>query len=59
MTHGGPGVATTVISYTIFQQGMLWYNWGMASALGVVLLFIVAVAGMLGLHLFRRYDITI
>ena len=59
MTHGGPGVATTVISYTIFQQGMLWYNWGMASALGVVLLLIVAVAGMLGLYLFRRYDITI
>lgn len=59
MTHGGPGVATTVISYTVFQQGMLWYNWGMASALGVVLLFIVAIVGMLGLYLFRRYDVTI
>lgn len=58
MTHGGPGVATTVISYTIFQQGMLWFNWGIASALGVVLMLIVAVIGIIGLALFRRYDVS-
>ena len=59
MTHGGPGLATTVISYTIFQQGMLWFNWGMASALGVCLIIIVAVVGIIGLGLFRRYDVSI
>lgn len=58
MTHGGPGVATTVISYTIFQQGMLWFNWGMASALGVFLIMLVAVVGIIGLALFRRYDVS-
>lgn len=58
MTHGGPGVATTVISYTIFQQGMLWYNWGMASALGVLLMLVVAIVGIIGLYLFRRYDVS-
>ncbi len=59
MTHGGPGLATTVISYTIFQQGMLWFTWGMASALGVCLIIIVAVVGIIGLGLFRRYDVSI
>ena len=59
MTHGGPGLATTVISYTIFQQGMLWFNWGMASALGVCLIIIVAFVGIIGLGLFRRYDVSI
>lgn len=58
MTQGGPGIATTVISYTIFQQGMLWFNWGMASALGVLLILLVAVIGIVGLALFRRYDIS-
>lgn len=58
MTHGGPGLATTVLSYTIFQQGMLWFNWGMASALGVILIIVVAIVGIIGLGLFRHYDIS-
>ncbi len=58
MTHGGPGVATTVISYTVFQQGMLWFNWGMASALGVLLIIVVAIVGIIGLALFRHYDVS-
>lgn len=58
MTHGGPGVATTVIAYTIFQNGMLWFNWGMASALGVFLIMLVGIIGIIGLALFRRYDIS-
>lgn len=59
MTHGGPGLATTVLSYTIFQQGMLWFNWGMASALGVILIIVVAIVGIIGLALFRHYDIAL
>jgi len=58
MTKGGPGVATTVLAYRIFQKGMLWYDWGMASALSVVLILIVAAVGVVGLRLFKRYEIT-
>lgn len=57
LTHGGPGIATTVISYRIFQEGMLWYKWGYASALGVGLMLIVALIGCGGLYLFRRFDV--
>lgn len=59
MTHGGPGLATTVLSYTIFQQGMLWFNWGMASALGVILIIVVAIVGIIGVALFKHYDISL
>ena len=59
MTHGGPGLATTVLSYTVFQQGILWFNWGMASALGVILIFVVAIVGILGLALFRHYGLSL
>lgn len=59
MTQGGPGVATTLIAYRIFQRGMLWFDWGTASALSVLLILIVAAVGVLGLYLFRRYEVTI
>lgn len=59
MTKGGPGVVTTVIAYRIFQRGMLWFNWGMASTLSVLLILIVVAVGLAGLYLFRRYEVTI
>lgn len=59
MTQGGPGVATMVIAYRIFQRGMLWYDWGMASALSMVLILIVTAVGVLGLYLFKRYEVTL
>jgi multiple sugar transport system permease protein len=59
MTGGGPGVATTVLAYRIFQKGMLWYDWGMASALSELLIFIVAVVGVVGLYLFKKYEVTL
>ncbi len=42
----------------LFQQGMLWFNWGMASALGVLLIIVVAIVGIIGLALFRHYDVS-
>jgi len=59
MTSGGPGIATTLIGYRIFQKGMLWYDWGTASALGVVLILIVAIIGIIGLYLFKKYEVTL
>jgi ABC-type sugar transport system permease subunit len=33
-------------------------NYGYASAIGVVMVLIVAVVGAIGLFLFRRFDVT-
>lgn len=59
LTYGSPGVATTLLSYRIFQKGMLFYDWGMASALSAILIGIVGVIGLIGLHLFKRYDVSL
>ena len=58
MTHGGPGLPRRCLSYPV-QQGILWFNWGMASALGVILIFVVAIVGILGLALFRHYGLSL
>jgi multiple sugar transport system permease protein len=59
VTQGGPGTATTVLPYRIYQNGMLWFDWGNASALSVLLILLVALVGILGLRLFRRYEFTL
>lgn len=58
LTFGGPGVATTVLALRIFQQGILFFKFGYASAIAVVLLLLVGVIGVLGLWLFRRTDVA-
>lgn len=59
VTQGGPGNATTVLAYRIYQNGMLWFDWGTASALSVTLVVLVALVGLLGLRLFRRYEFSL
>jgi multiple sugar transport system permease protein len=44
LTDGGPGGATTVMSYYIYEQGLQLFEMGYASALAVVLF--VAVLGL-------------
>jgi ABC-type sugar transport system permease subunit len=58
LTFGGPGVATTVLALRVFQEGILFFKYGFASALSVVLLIFVAIIGLVGLVLFRRTDVT-
>lgn len=58
LTFGGPGVATSVLALKIFQEGILFFKYGFASALSVVLLFFVAIIGLVGLILFRRTEVT-
>lgn len=58
LTQGGPGVSTTVLALQIFFQGILFFKFGFASALSVVLLLFVAVIGIVGLWLFRKSDVT-
>jgi multiple sugar transport system permease protein len=58
LTFGGPGVATSVLSLRIFQEGILYFKFGFASAISVVLLILVGIMGVIALRLFRRYDVT-
>jgi multiple sugar transport system permease protein len=58
LTFGGPGVATSVLALRIFQEGILFFKYGFASAISVVLLILVAIIGVAALGLFRRADVT-
>jgi multiple sugar transport system permease protein len=58
LTFGGPGVATSVLALRIFQEGILFFKFGFASAISVVLLLLVALIGTGGLWLFRRTDVS-
>lgn len=57
MTQGGPGTATSVVSYRILQLAVLWFNYGMASALSVVLFLFVLAVGLLGAALLKRFEV--
>jgi multiple sugar transport system permease protein len=56
MTGGGPGYATTVLAQKIYQE-MNSLNYGYAASLSMVLVGIVAIIGIVGLFLFRRYEV--
>jgi ABC-type sugar transport system permease subunit len=58
MTQGGPGTATSVLALQIFREGIMYFKFGFASAISVLLLILVACAGVVGLWLFRRADVT-
>jgi multiple sugar transport system permease protein len=53
MTRGGPGHATTVLSYYIYQQGLQLFDMGYASAVAVVLFVAVLTLTVLQLVLRR------
>jgi multiple sugar transport system permease protein len=59
LTNGGPGVATVTLSLRIFQEGLLFFNYGIASAVSMVLMALVAVVGLLGLIWFRRREVVL
>lgn len=58
LTQGGPGVATSVLALQIFRQGIMFFKFGFASAISVILLLLVGIAGVVGLWLFRKSDVT-
>jgi multiple sugar transport system permease protein len=58
LTFGGPGVATSVLALQIFREGILFFKYGFASAMSVILLVIVAIIGIIALVLFRKADVT-
>lgn len=54
LTGGGPGTATSLLSYLVYLEGFRVLNFGYASAIAMLLFFIVLVVGMLGYGLLRR-----
>lgn len=57
MTGGGPGFATQVLAYKIFQEAFGGLNFGYASAISMILFLVVGVVGGLGLLLYRRVKV--
>ncbi len=55
MTGGGPAFATTVVNYEIYMRAFTYMHAGPASALAMVLFFIVAVLTVLQVTLSRRW----
>lgn len=58
LTFGGPGVSTSVLALQVFREGILFFKFGFASAISVVLLILVAIIGVIGLGLFRKSEVT-
>jgi multiple sugar transport system permease protein len=58
LTQGGPGEATSVLALQIFRNGIMFFKFGYASAISVILLLFVAVIGIIGLALFRKVEVT-
>jgi len=58
LTFGGPGVATSVLALQVFREGILFFKFGFASAISVILLILVAIIGVIGLGLFRKSEVT-
>lgn len=54
MTKGGPGGATSVISYLIFQEAFKKYRFGYASALSVILFIIILIITLIGLRVVNK-----
>ena len=58
LTFGGPGVSTSVLALQVFRKGILFFKFGFASAISVILLILVAIIGTVGLWLFRKSEIS-
>jgi multiple sugar transport system permease protein len=56
LTRGGPGIATMLLSLSILEEGMFFFKFGYASAISVILMFLVAGFGLIGVLWFRRID---
>jgi multiple sugar transport system permease protein len=54
LTEGGPGTATSLLSYSVYVQAFRTLNFGYASALAMGLFGIVLVVGLVGFALVRR-----
>jgi len=54
MTGGGPGYASTTVGFRIYQEAFLYFNFGKASAVAVVLLLIMLSITVVQLRIMDR-----
>ena len=54
LTQGGPGTATSLLSYLVYLQAFRVLNFGYAAAISMVLFLIVLIIGLAGFALLRR-----
>jgi multiple sugar transport system permease protein len=54
LTGGGPGAATSLLSYLVYLEGFRVLNFGYASAVAMLLFFIVLAVGLVGFGLLQR-----
>ncbi len=59
LTNGGPGNSTATLALRIFQEGLLFYKFGYASAIAVVLLLLIGLLGLIGLYLNRKVEVNV
>ncbi len=59
MTGGGPGYATQVLAYSIYQVAFTGLNYGYASAISMILFAVVAMTTAVMLIIFRRVEVTL
>ncbi len=55
MTRGGPGLASTTLSYYIYQQAFLVFQLGYASAVALILLLVVGIITALNFYFKDRW----
>jgi multiple sugar transport system permease protein len=59
MTGGGPGYATQVLAYSIYQVAFTGLNYGYASAISMILFGVVVITTAVVLYLYRRVEVTL
>ena len=56
MTYGGPGVATSVLGFYTYLKAFKFFDMGYASALGIIMLFIISVLAQIVMRLLGRTE---
>ena len=56
MTKGGPGTTTSLLAYRLYMEATKNMNYGMASAITMVMFLVTAVYGIIGLRIYRKVD---
>lgn len=59
MTGGGPGYATQVLAYSIYQVAFVGLNYGYASAISMILFGVVALVTTIMLIAFRKVEVSL
>ena len=57
LTRGGPGTSSRTLGYTLYQQGLVDFNIGMASAMTwLIVIMVNAIVGLYVFFAFRNWD---